>query len=185
MHCTDTVADTICRTVELGVTITGAAADSKDRTHIWCSVIDPDPRCPECHIAGQLRDHAERILTDTPAAGHPVELHVAVPRFECLTSGCPRSIFRADITGIASPRSVVTTRTERWILQRIAIDKMSVAAVAANLGIAWKTVNQIAVDAARSMVYDGGYLDGVRHLGVDEHKVRHEALLFPDGGERP
>ncbi|WP_248499514.1 transposase family protein, partial [Tomitella gaofuii] len=116
MHCTDTVADTICRTVELGVTITGAAADSEDRTRIWCSVIGPDPRCPECRIPGQLRDHAERVLTDTPAAGHPVELHVAVPRFVCLTAGCPRSIFRADITGIASPRSVVTTRTERWIL---------------------------------------------------------------------
>ncbi|GAA4817295.1 ISL3 family transposase [Tomitella cavernea] len=173
MQPTDTVADTICRTVELGVTITGAAADSKDRTHIWCSVIDPDPRCPECRIAGQLRDRAERVLTDTPAAGHPVELHVAVPRFVCLTSGCPRSIFRADITGIAAPRSVVTTRTERWILQRIAIDKMSVAAVAANLGIAWKTVNQIAVGAARNMVYDGGHLDGVRHLGVDEHKWKH------------
>ncbi|WP_182360007.1 ISL3 family transposase [Tomitella gaofuii] len=173
MHCTDTVADTICRTVELGVTITGAAADSEDRTRIWCSVIGPDPRCPECRIPGQLRDHAERVLTDTPAAGHPVELHVAVPRFVCLTAGCPRSIFRADITGIASPRSVVTTRTERWILQRIAIDKMSVAAVAANLGIAWKTVNQIAVDAARTMVYDGGHLDGVRHLGVDEHKWKH------------
>jgi hypothetical protein len=28
-------------------------------------------------------------------------------------------------------------------------------------------------------------MDGVTTLGVDEHVVRHEALLFSDGGERP
>lgn len=36
------IADTICRTVELGVTITGAAVDAEDRTHIFCEVLDPD-----------------------------------------------------------------------------------------------------------------------------------------------
>ncbi|WP_345572203.1 transposase, partial [Streptomyces plumbiresistens] len=68
---------------------------------------------------------------------------------------------------------MVTTRTERWILQRIVVDKMSVAAVAANLAISWSTVNQIATDAARALVYDGDHLDGVRCLGVDEHKWKH------------
>jgi len=146
------VADTICRTVELGVTITGAAIDRDDRTHIYCEVLAPDPRCPGCRNAGRLRDRVDRVLTDPPAAGHPVLLHVAVPRFVCQNTSCSRSIYRADISHIAAPRSVVTTRTQRWILQRIVADKMSVAAVAANLGIAWKTVNQIALDAARSLV---------------------------------
>ena len=41
---TSDVADTICRTVELGVTITGAAVDADDRTHIFCEVLDPDRR---------------------------------------------------------------------------------------------------------------------------------------------
>ncbi|MFC7415468.1 ISL3 family transposase, partial [Gordonia phosphorivorans] len=170
---TSDVADTICRTVELGVTITGAAVGADDRTHIFSEVLDPDRRCPDCNMAGQPRDRVVRVLTDTPAAGHPVLLHVAVPRFVCHTSDCSRSVFRARIDHIARPRAVVTTRTERWILQRIVVDKMSVAAVAANLAISWNTVNQIATDAARALVYDGDHLDGVRCLGVDEHKWKH------------
>lgn len=166
-------ADMICRTVELGVTIIGAAVDIDDRTHIFCQILDPDPRCPGCDVAGQRRDHVDRVLTDVPAAGRPVLLHVAVPRFVCSTVDCSRSVFRADITTITAPRAVMTRRTGRWILQRIAIDKMSVAAVAAQLGIDWATVNTVAVESARALVYDGGHLAGVRHLGVDEHKWKH------------
>lgn len=101
-------------------------------------------------------------------------LHVAVPRFVCRTVDCPAMIFRANIEHIAAPRTVITSRTTRWILQRIAIDKMSVAAVAANLGVAWKIVNRAAAEAARTLVYaNPSHLSGVRHLGVDEHKWKH------------
>ena len=170
---TSYVADTICRTVELGVTITNAAVDREDRTHLWCQVLGPDSRCPGCGVTGQLRDHADRVLTDVPLAGYPVLLHVAVPRFTCHTSSCDRAIYRAGIDAIAGPREVVTTRTRRWIVQQIVVNKLSVSAVAAQLGLGWKTVNTIALAAARSLVYDGTHLDGVRHLGVDEHKWKH------------
>ncbi len=56
------------------------------------------------------RDHADRVLTDVPLAGHPVLLHVAVPRMICENTGCDRVIFRAAIEHIAGPREVVTTR---------------------------------------------------------------------------
>lgn len=163
----------ICRTTELGVTITGAAVDIDDRTHIFYQILAPARHCPGCNIAGQLRDHVDRVFTDVPAAGRPVLLHVAVPRHLCGTADCPTIVFRADISHLAAPRAVMTRRTGRWILQRIAIDKMSVAAVAAQLGVSWKTVNTVAVESARALVYDGGHLDGVRHLGVDEHKWKH------------
>ncbi len=155
------------------MTISNAAVDPQDRTHLWCQVIGPDARCPGCGTAGELRDHADRVLTDVPLAGYPVLLHVAVPRFVCHTSSCDRTIYRAGIDRIARSREAITTRTRRWICQQIVVNKMSVSAVAAQLGLTWKTVNQIALDAARSLVYDGGHLDGVRHLGVDEHKWKH------------
>lgn len=61
-----------------------------------------------------------------------------------------------------------------WILQRLAIDRMSVAATAKALGVGWELVNQVAVDACRQLVYDNpSHLDGVRILGVDEHVWTH------------
>ena len=41
------LADTICRTVELGVTITDAAV-ADEFTHLFCSPVRLDPTCAEC-----------------------------------------------------------------------------------------------------------------------------------------
>jgi hypothetical protein len=49
------VADTIMRTIELGVTITDAAVDEKQTT-IFCSPVARDPRCPDCGTEGRYRD---------------------------------------------------------------------------------------------------------------------------------
>lgn len=46
------VADTIMRTIELGVTITDAAADEKTTT-IFCTPLTRDSRCPDCGREGQ------------------------------------------------------------------------------------------------------------------------------------
>lgn len=56
------VDDTICRTVELGVMITGAAI-AEDLTWIDCRPGDADPGCPGCGRPGRLRDHVVRVLT--------------------------------------------------------------------------------------------------------------------------
>lgn len=62
----------------------------------------------------------------------------------------------------------------RWILQRLAVDRMSVSATAKALGVGWELVNKTAVDAARGLVYaDSAHPDGVRILGVDEHVWKH------------
>ncbi|GAC82037.1 hypothetical protein GM1_061_00070 [Gordonia malaquae NBRC 108250] len=57
-------------------------------------------------------------------------------------------MFRADIITIAAPRAVMLCRTERWILQRIAVDKLRVAAVAGDLGISTRG-NAVADNASR------------------------------------
>ena len=40
------IADTICRTIGLGVTITDTAFDGEDRTHGFCQVLGSDLRLP-------------------------------------------------------------------------------------------------------------------------------------------
>ncbi|WP_109559622.1 ISL3 family transposase, partial [Mycolicibacter algericus] len=167
------VADTICRTVELGVTITGAAI-ADELTWIDCRPVAHDPACPKCGRPGQLRDHVERVLTDLPVVGHPTRLRVRVPRFTCGNDGCAVTIFRQRIDRVAAPKAATTVRCARWILQRLAIDKMSVSAVAKALGLGWNTVNSVAAELTRELVFGSPvHLDGVRYLGVDEHKWKH------------
>lgn len=170
---TGLVADTICRTVELGLTITGAAI-AANFTSIECRPVENDPRCPTCMQPGRLRDHVDRVLTDLPVVGHPTRLRVRVPRFTCTDDGCEVTIFRQRIDRVAAPKASTTRRCARWILQRLAVDKMSVAAIARALGLGWNTVSTLAGSLARELVFDQpGHLDGVRYLGVDEHKWKH------------
>ena len=167
------LADTICRTVELGVSITDAAAEA-ELTHLFCAPATVDPACAECGVAGRLRDHVERRVTDLPIVGHPTRLHARVPRFICENTACEVWIFQQRTPMLAEPRAKTTRRCTRWILQRLALDRTSVAAVAKALGLGWDLVNDLAISKIRTLVYDEpGHLDGVRVLGVDEHKWKH------------
>lgn len=154
------VADTICRTAELGLTITDAA-DAGEFTVISARPIDSCDKCPGCGHTGRLRDHVVRRLTDLPVVGFPTRLQVRVPRFLCLNQSCAQRIYQGELACAESGRTV-TRRVTRWILQRLAIDKMSISATAKALGLGW------------DLVYDDpGHLAGVRVLGVDEHVWKH------------
>ena len=166
------VADTICRTAEIGLTITGAA-DAGTLTIIDAAPVTVAGLCPECGNPGKLRDHIVRTLVDLPVVGFPTRLHVRVPRFTCTDTTCDRKIFQTSLT-CADDGAKLTHRVTRWILQRLAVDCMSVSATAKALGVGWELVNQVAVHACRKLVYDNpSHLDGVRILGVDEHVWKH------------
>ena len=74
------VADTICRTAEIGLAITGAA-DAGPLTIIEATPVAVTGVCPDCGQPGKLRDHITRRLVDLPVVGFPTRLHVKVPRF--------------------------------------------------------------------------------------------------------
>jgi len=153
--------------------ITGASIGAGQVTIIQAQPRQGLPFCPTCGAEGVLRDHVVRALTDIPVAGHPTRLHVRLPRYRCTGAGCGQKIFQQRLD-CAQTGAKTTNRCTRWILQRLAIDKMSVRAVARALGLGWDLVNSLAVDAARSLVYDDpNHLQGVRILGVDEHKWKH------------
>lgn len=166
------VADTICRTAEIGLTIT-EAADAGPLTVINATPVAVDDRCPDCGNCGTRRDHVTRRLVDLPVVGFPTRLHVRVPRFTCGNEACGRKIFQASLA-CADNGAKLTRRVTRWILQRLATDRMSVSATAKALGVGWELVNRVAVEAVRNLVYaDPNHLAGVRILGVDEHVLKH------------
>ena len=64
-------------------------------------------------------------------------------------------------------------------MKSIVVDRMSIARVAANLGVAWNTASDAILAAGNQWLIDQpDRLDGVTTVGVDEHVVRHEALLY-------
>ncbi|MFP5023495.1 ISL3 family transposase [Pseudonocardia phyllosphaerae] len=177
------MADTIIRTVELGVAITDAALDG-DMTVVFADLLVDGPgRCPGCGVVGVYRDRVERRVSDVPVAGYPLLLRVRVPRYRCVYDGCARGIFVHDSSRLARPGASTTRRCAGYVVRRLAIDKATVAAVARELGRSWDTVNAVAVAATEQLLLCAGpvRLDGVRVIGVDEHRWAHVFGAEGDG----
>jgi hypothetical protein len=71
----------------------------------------------------------------------------------------------------------LTVRAVGWAADALSYDDTTVSALARHLGVDWHTCwNAIEVEAT-ARTTDSARLQGVKTLGVDEHIVRHEALL--------
>ena len=177
------VADTIVRTVELGVRITDAAMTGQTTVVFADLIVEGPGRCPGCGLVGTYRDTIERCVTDVPVVGYPLELRVRVPRYRCVHDGCDREVFAHDSSRLARPGATTTRRCATFVLRRLAIDKATVSAVARELGRSWDTVNTIAVEATTALLLTAGpaRLEGVRVIGVDEHRWAHTRTADADG----
>ena len=115
-----------------------------------------------------------RTVTDVPVVGYPFRLRVRVPRYRCVNTACEREVFAHNTDRLARPRLVDDPALCALHLRRLMIDRATVAAVARELGLSWDTVNTIAMDATQMIVAaDSARLDGVRVIGVDEHRWSH------------
>ena len=170
-------------TVELGVRITDAAVAGETTVVFADLVVDGPGRCPGCGLVGTYRDRIERRVSDVPVVGHPLELRVQLPRYRCVHDGCAREVFCHDTSRLARPGASTTRRCAGFVLRRLEVDKATVSAVARELGRSWDTVNSIAVEATRELLLAAGpaRLDGVRVIGVDEHKWAHVRSAEADG----
>lgn len=103
------VADTIIRTIELGVAITDAGLAGRTTVVFAYLVVDGPGRCPGCGMTrGLSRDTTERRVTDVPVVGHPLELRVRLPRYRCVHDGCAREVFAHDSSRLAQPGASTT-----------------------------------------------------------------------------
>jgi hypothetical protein len=71
-----------------------------------------------------------------------------------------------------------TIRAAWWAVSCIQRDTASVASVARRLGVDWHTVWAAIKPLLVELADDPDRLAGFDTVGVDEHLVRHEALLF-------
>jgi transposase len=149
-----------CRLDELGLAVTCQRL-KPDRAVLACRVVEPDEWCRRCGCEGVPR---------------PTTLVVTVRRYRC--TGCGH-VWRQDTSLAAEPRAKLSRRGLRWALEAIVCQHLTVARVAEGLGVAWNTANDaVLAEGKRVLINDENRFDGVNAIGVDEHVVRHEALLF-------
>jgi transposase len=136
-----------------------------------CRVVDPDRWCHRCGCEGVVRDTVTRTLAHEPLGWRPTTLLITVRRYRCTACG---HVWRQDTTRAAEPRARLSRRGLRWALEGIVVQHLTVARVAAGLGVAWNTANDaVLVEGKRVLIDDPDRFDGVRVVGVDEHCWRH------------
>jgi len=166
---------TFCRLDELGLEAVGQHLEA-DRAVIECRVVENDPWCRKCGAEGVPRDTVVRRLAHEPFGHRPTTLLVRVRRYRCAHCG---KTWRQDTTKAAAPRAKISRGGLGWALTAIVVDHLTVTRAAAGLGVSWHTANSaILAEGRRRLIDAPGRFDGVTTLGVDEHVVRHEALLF-------
>jgi transposase len=123
--------------------------------------------CPECGAVAQLHDRRPCWVRDLPAGGRPVALVWVKRVWRCRHVLCPKRTWTETSEVIAS-RASLTERARAEICRRVGQDGASVAAVARDLGIGWRTAMAAVSEHGTPRVDDPSRLDGVEALGRDE-----------------
>ncbi|WP_344311045.1 ISL3 family transposase, partial [Brevibacterium samyangense] len=155
---------------ELGLTITGMHLQP-DQAILECRTKDPDPWCTSCGAEGRSLGSITRRLAHVPFGHRPTTVLLRIRRYTC--TGCAR-YWAEDTTAVAEPKAKLTRSALRWALTGLVVDHLSVARVAAKLGVSWHTANSAVLDEGhRVLINDSTRFAGVTTIGVDEHVWRH------------
>ena len=162
--------DTFCRLDRLGLSVTAQRVEP-DHTVLRCRPTTPPSPCPGCAGPGVRHDAVLRRLAHVPFGWKPTILEVVVPRYRCVPC---RRIWRHSITAAAPSKGKLSRDAIMLAVKSIVVDRMSIARVAANLGVAWNTASDAILAAGTELLIDTpDRLDGVTIVGVDEHAWRH------------
>ena len=133
--------------------------------------------CPRCGVVAVGHGRRVHQVADVPGFGVPTLVRWRKRIWRCPELACEMGTF-SERHELAAPRAKLTRRAIRWATDALAHDDTTVSAIARHLGVDWHTCwDAVEVEASRR-VADPARLEGVNVLGVDEHVVRHEALLF-------
>lgn len=97
--------------------------------------------------------------------------------WRCAETNCPQQSW-SETHELIAPRAVLTSRAIGWATDALAHDDTTVSALARHLRVGWHTLWRAIRAEATARTSRPGRRAGVRTLSVDEHIVRHEALLF-------
>jgi transposase len=123
--------------------------------------------CPVCGAVAELHDRRPVWVRDLPAGGRPVTLVWVKRVWRCAHRLCPQRTW-TETSDMIAPRASLTGRARAEICRRVGEDGASVAAVAREFGIGWRTAMGAVREHGTPRVDDPARLDGVTALGLDE-----------------
>ena len=144
------------------------------RGGVWevrCEPVEPARVCRDCGVPAPVRSSRWRRFVHVPLGKAGVRLLVRCRRYEC--RGCGGA-WEDDLSRVAADGRRLTERAAWWAVASVVLDAMSVRSVAATLGCLWDCANDaVPAKGMKHLAGDEHRLDGVTHLGVDEHVWRH------------
>lgn len=162
--------DAFCFLSNYGVSVTGQHVQH-DHAALECRVIAPDRFCRHCGGEAKVRGSLVRKVTHVPMGWRPTQLHLRLRRYRC--DECV-VVWQQDTTSVVAPGEKLSYPAALWALKSVVTDRLSIARVAANLGVSWHTANDAVLETGRRLLINNqNRLNGVRVLGVDEHLWRH------------
>ena len=123
--------------------------------------------CDGCGVQARLHDRRPTWVRDLPSAGRPVTLVWVKRVWRCREQRCP-VVTWTETSEVIRARASLTERARAEACRRVGQDGHSVAQVAAEFGVAWRTVMDAVVEYGTPLVDDPDRLAGVEALGVDE-----------------
>ncbi|WP_087483673.1 ISL3 family transposase [Brachybacterium massiliense] len=163
---------TFTRLEELGLVAVGQRLTT-ERAVLECRLAEEDPWCRACGARATSRGTITRRLAHEPFGHRPTTLLVRIRRYRCDHCG---NRWREDTTAAAAApeRAKLSRGGMRWALEGLVIDHLTIARIAAGLGVAWHTANDaVLAEGQRLLIDDPAHFDAVRVIGVDEHVWRH------------
>jgi transposase len=123
--------------------------------------------CPDCGAVAELHDRRPTWIRDLPTGGRPVTLVWVKRAWRCRQAVCPKRTW-TETSPVIAPRASLTERARAEICRRVGQDAASVAAVAREFGIGWRTAMTAVRDYGTPRVDHPTRLEGVEAIGVDE-----------------
>jgi len=129
--------------------------------------------CRACGVVAVSHGRREHALVDVPAFGRPVRLVWRKRTWTCLDPGCPVGTFTERHDALAPPRALLSVRARWWAVGQLRREHASVAGLARQLGVSWRTLWAAVAPLLADMAADESRYEGVQSLGVDEHVWHH------------
>jgi transposase len=123
--------------------------------------------CPSCGAVAELHDRRPSWVRDLPTGGRAVTVVWVKRVWRCAHALCPKRTW-TETSSVIAARASLTERARAEICRRVGEDGASVAAVAREFGIGWRTAMAAVREHGQPRVDDPARLAGVDTVGMDE-----------------